>query len=94
MFYVYKNKSGGWSISVEPPKGVEYHEFDSIPDGDGAVYYRDGKLYREPIPKAQEPLDEPIEVKLLKAQLKAQTERSDFLEDCIAEMATVVYGGV
>lgn len=34
------------------------------------------------------------ENKLLKAQLQAQTERSDFIEDCIAEMATVVYGGV
>lgn len=34
------------------------------------------------------------ENKLLKAQLKAQTERSDFIEDCIAEMATQVYGGV
>lgn len=28
---------------------------------------------------------------LLKAQLRAQTERSDFIEDCIAEMATQVY---
>ena len=28
---------------------------------------------------------------LLKAQLQAQTERSDFIEDCIAEMATQVY---
>ena len=27
----------------------------------------------------------------LQAQLKAQTERSDFIEDCIAEMAGVVY---
>lgn len=34
------------------------------------------------------------ENKMLKAQLKAQTERSDFIEDCIAEMATQVYGGV
>ena len=34
------------------------------------------------------------ENKILKAQLQAQTERSDFIEDCIAEMATVVYGGV
>lgn len=34
------------------------------------------------------------ENKLLKAQLQAQTERSDFIEDCIAEMATMVYGGV
>ena len=31
------------------------------------------------------------ENKLLKVQLKAQTERSDFIEDCIAEMAGVVY---
>lgn len=31
------------------------------------------------------------DISLLKAQLKAQTERSDFIEDCIAEMAGVVY---
>ena len=31
------------------------------------------------------------ENKLLKAQLQAQAERSDFIEDCIAEMAGVVY---
>ena len=31
------------------------------------------------------------ENKLLKAQVQAQTERSDFIEDCIAEMAGVVY---
>ena len=31
------------------------------------------------------------ENKFLKAQLKAQTERSDFIEDCIAEMAGVIY---
>lgn len=30
-------------------------------------------------------------ITLLKAQLKVQTERSDFIEDCIAEMAGVVY---
>lgn len=28
---------------------------------------------------------------LLKAQIKAQTDRSDFIEDCIAEMAMLVY---
>lgn len=32
------------------------------------------------------------ENKLLKLQLQAQTDRSDFLEDCLAEMATIVYG--
>ena len=30
-------------------------------------------------------------ITLLQAQLKAQTDRSDFIEDCIAEMAGVVY---
>ena len=29
--------------------------------------------------------------KLLKAQVSAATERSDFIEDCIAEMAVQVY---
>lgn len=33
------------------------------------------------------------ENKLLRAQLQAQTERSDFIEDVIAEMAGVVYSG-
>ena len=31
------------------------------------------------------------ENKLLKAQVQAASDRSDFLEDCIAEMATLVY---
>ncbi len=34
------------------------------------------------------------ENKLLKVQLQAQSDRSDFIEDCIAEMATQVYGDV
>ena len=34
------------------------------------------------------------ENKLLKSQLQAQTERSDFMEDCVAEMATKVYATV
>ena len=31
------------------------------------------------------------EIGVLKAQIKAMSERSDFIEDCIAEMATKVY---
>lgn len=31
---------------------------------------------------------------LLKAQIQAQSDRSDFVEDCIAEMAMMVYGEV
>lgn len=40
-------------------------------------------------PKSNTELEQ--ENKLLKAQLTAQTERSDFIEDCIAEMAMQVY---
>ena len=45
-------------------------------------------------PKDKELKNLQQENKLLKAQLQAQTERSDFIEDCIAEMAMVVYGNV
>ena len=45
-------------------------------------------------PKDRELKNLQQENKLLKAQLQAQTERSDFIEDCIAEMAMVVYGNV
>ena len=31
------------------------------------------------------------ENKLLKAQVQAQSERADFVEDCLAEMASLVY---
>lgn len=41
------------------------------------------------IPKTNAELEQ--ENKLLKAQLNAATERSDFIEDCIAEMAMQVY---
>lgn len=45
-------------------------------------------------PKDRELKNLQQENKLLKAQLQAQTERSDFIEDCIAEMAMVVYAEV
>lgn len=43
------------------------------------------------------PKPDPIEVlkdenTLLKAQVQALSERNDFIEDCIAEMAGMVYG--
>lgn len=48
-------------------------------------------------PKSREQLQEEkiavlvAENKLLKAQNTAQSDRADFLEDCIAEMASLVY---
>ena len=32
------------------------------------------------------------ELPMLKAQIQALSDRNDFVEDCIAEMAAVVYG--
>ena len=47
------------------------------------------KLPKPVIPKSNAELEQ--ENKLLKAKLNAATERSDFIEDCIAEMAMQVY---
>lgn len=74
-------------------------ETEELPGGDGILHLIDGKLVRllstNSIPEEPSPIEElQAENKLLKAQLQAQTERSDFIEDCIAEMATMVYGGV
>lgn len=41
------------------------------------------------VPPTNEELEQ--ENKLLRAQLQAATDRQDFIEDCIAEMAGVVY---
>ena len=58
--------------------------------------YRDGKFWRG----GEELLNEQgrtnaelrAENRTLRAQIKASSDRNDFIEDCIAEMATVVYG--
>lgn len=58
--------------------------------------YKDGQFI-DPSTIPHEPsMDEKIaaltsENTRLKAQLQAQSDRSDFVEDCIAEMATLVY---
>lgn len=59
--------------------------YDTIYDGQRMIFIKNVQDLRSL-------LDEQIqENKLLKVQLKAQMERSDFVEDCIAEMAGVVY---
>lgn len=47
------------------------------------------KLPKPVIPKTNAELE--AENKLLRAQISAQSSRSDFIEDCIAEMAAKVY---
>lgn len=54
----------------------------------------DGSVYVEPEmpePGVTEPTAEEKEKTLIKAQIQALSERNDFLEDCVAEMASVVY---
>ena len=54
----------------------------------------DAYLKEHPEVEPEKPVtveDLQAENKLLRAQVQAQTERSDFIEDCIAEMAGVVY---
>ena len=74
-------------IEIEPERA---YLFDAIPFVEGLEV---GDVY--PFPKSTDEIVDDLmaENKLLKAQLHAQTERSDFIEDCLAEMATVVYGG-
>ncbi|MFR5787769.1 MAG: hypothetical protein ACLUHE_12200 [Christensenellales bacterium] len=54
----------------------------------------DGSVYVEPeVPEPGEPqpTQEEKEKTLMKAQIKALGDRNDFLEDCVAEMASIVY---
>ena len=58
----------------------------------------DGVLVHEPLPVPEYVPDQVGELRaentLLRAQVQALSDRGEFMEDCIAEMATKVYGGV
>lgn len=67
-----------------------------IPDGYGVGDSFDGADWHKAI-EPEAPPDLPpapslSESQLLKAQLQAVSERQDFVEDCIAEMAMLIYG--
>ena len=51
----------------------------------------DGSVYVEPKPEDPQPTEKEKEKTLMKAQIKALGDRNDFLEDCVAEMASIVY---
>ena len=60
---------------------------------DGQEFYRDGEKVVSPLTAArQEVQTMQEELPMLKAQIQAISDRNDFIEDCIAEMAAVVYG--
>ena len=75
--------------------------FGAVPSYDGASI---GTAYEPPAPPDPEPTTEDrvaalesenktlkAENKTIKAQVSAQSEQMDFYEECIAEMASVVY---
>lgn len=67
-----------------------------FPPVDGFIEVIDGEGNHRLVPSTETQKRQELEAenKLLKAQLQAQSDRADFIEDCIAEMATQVYGGV
>ncbi len=106
-YYIIRSKSGiavvYYRLEEVKKLNLPYRSFSSLPEGDGVLMVNPSltNLWWEKLPDPT-PIEKPspspeelqLENKLLKAQLQAQTERSDFIEDCIAEMATMVYGGV
>lgn len=93
MLYIARLPDDRTIVSVIPFDDRPYITVDELPEGDGPLMCtEDGTLYRGPIP--QEPVlppDPMEEIKILKQQLKAASDQNDFLEDCIAEMAEIVY---
>ena len=98
MMYVV-NHNGTLSIwSMKPSeeylKESNWFEYADKIEGEGelCVDFYNKKIWRERKNKVANAIGQlQQENKFLKAQVQAQTERSDFIEDCIAEMAGVVY---
>lgn len=60
-------------------------EINELPKGEGKLCTDLKTVWYEPLPE-KEPPQVPIE-----AKFNAQQERLEFLEDCIAEMAQIIY---
>lgn len=95
--YIYYDLNGRLNITSAKP---ELHDYFEIPISDIPKFPNDGGLYRykadivnKKIFVISEELkhESPDELTLLKAQLQAMTERNEFIEDVIAEMAMEVY---
>ena len=88
-------------MMLYPPNAAEFA--GAVPCGelpvavgdtyDGEHFYRGGEKLDSPLAVAQQEAQTLKEdIPMLKDQIKAISDRNDFVEDCIAEMATVVYG--
>lgn len=91
----------GWAVIPEsmetknfPFGDVTAEEIDGIMT---ATSWTPGEIPKpEPEPEPVKPIDGRVteleaENKLLTAQIEAQSDQLDFYEDCIAEMASIVY---
>ena len=88
-----------YALPVEKWYGAEFAaRCSEAPDdvAQGMVYDVSTGTFSEPVqpvPKPEPPTNNELaaENKLLKAQVVAMSDRNDFMEECIAEMATLVY---
>lgn len=99
MYYIARLKNNNAKICLAPPKDLPYVAVEQLPE-DGSIpkFDHKGNLYFAPpiISVEEDPKEDPIkkleqENKLLKAQIQAQADRAEFLEDCLAELISVVY---
>lgn len=69
---------------------------NDLPNLEGYIKFKseDGEIYYSPTRETRQQITIQNLIKentLLKAQIKAQSDREEFIEDCIAEMAMQVY---
>ncbi len=84
----YRMAPSAFRLPIARPDGVYcYKLVDGIPV-ERTQAEMDADYAAKPAP---EPTADEKEKTLLKAQIQALSERNDFLEDCVAEMASVVY---
>lgn len=96
MYAYYRN---GLVVLVSDPEDIpENFQFIEVPDYqlpiepgyDYNIDFENQVLIKE---KRPEPTPEPEASAPVEAQIKALEARQEFLEDCIAEMAWMVYNG-
>lgn len=71
--------------SFKPEGVVDFVEIDTMPEGEGPFTIKDGAVIKE------EHINRPSIDAPLETKIQAQQDRIDFLEDCIAEMASIIY---
>ena len=93
--FIRKHENGCFVLTdEETAEGVAYNGTPYLfADGAVCIPFDSGLLYgKEPDPTTEDRVAAlEAENKTLEAQVSAQSEQMDFYEECIAEMATVVY---